>query len=91
LLFVWKKRLTDCTREEFNGLFRKALEEILAQCREYGGPCICDEFGFERDTTKDAVIYTRMKDTIKLLDEYDLSWVIRTYKDMGDMGLTYLE
>lgn len=89
----WYPRLSepDCTREEFNGLFRKVLEEILAQCRKYGLPCLCGEFGFERETTENAIIYTHMEDTIKLFEEYDLSWVIWTYKDMGDMGLTYLK
>ncbi|MBO5056710.1 MAG: cellulase family glycosylhydrolase [Lachnospiraceae bacterium] len=86
----WYPRLSepDCTRKEFNGLFRKVLQEILEQCKKFNKPCFCGEFGFERGTEEPAVMYTRMEDTIKLFEEYGLSWVIWTYKDLGDMGLT---
>ena len=32
-----------------------------------------------------------MEDTLQLFEEFDLSWVIWTYKDIGDMGLVYLK
>lgn len=85
----WYPRLSepDCGREEFNQLFSKTLQEILKQCKKFGIPCFCGEFGFERGTAGNAAMHTRMKDTIALFEKYELSWVIWTYKDLGGMGL----
>ncbi len=89
----WYPRLSepDCTREEFNVLFREVLTTILTQCQKYGKPYICGEFGFERDGVSEELLNIRMKDTLRLFEEFDLSWVIWTYKDIGDMGLVYLK
>jgi len=88
----WYEELSspDCTRAQFNNLFRKVLETIVSQCKALEMPFFCGEFGFERDTTPRDLMYIRMEDNLAIFEEFDIDWVIWTYKDIGDMGLTEL-
>jgi endoglucanase len=74
---------------------RQALRDTFLQRSEFmlsrGLPIWVGEFGpvYTGDAEKDAMRYRVLEDQLEIYDEYDVSWAIWTYKDIGLQGLCF--
>lgn len=67
------------------------LDRIVTQCKKFGWPLICGEFGFGRDCGETALTEQLLEDTLFLLEERNLNWALWSYKDVGFMSLAVLK
>ncbi len=67
--------------------------ERTAYMRETGTPIWVGEFGpvYTGDATKDEQRYRLLEDQLEIIDRYDASWALWTYKDIGLQGVVTVD
>jgi hypothetical protein len=71
----------------------RELLERTAFMRERGAPIWLGEFGpvYVGDERIVATRYGMLRDQLEIVEEHGISWSMFTYKDVGGMGLVYLD
>ncbi len=88
---VWDAALLEAAmpEEQRRKAFDAALAEILASMRDYGGPILCGEMGYELSCLPPALGLSLTRTTVDALEARGSAWCLWCYKDAKFMGLRY--
>jgi hypothetical protein len=87
---VWNPDLLNASMDRGirKNKIRAGLSGILDQTERFGRPVLCGEFGYAaKDCGSPELAVELLTDTLDLLEEYQVDWLLWCYKDIGYMGM----
>lgn len=86
---VWHPDLLDLKMDRFvrKEKIKEGLDRLLAIQETFGYPAFCGEFGYGKDCGSQEFTTLLLEDTLELLEQRDVNWLLWCYKDAHFMSL----
>jgi aryl-phospho-beta-D-glucosidase BglC (GH1 family) len=88
---VWEPDLFDktCNHDRRIQEFEKVFTNIIKIREQFSRPILCGEAGYDIDKEDISFTMGLVEDTLKIFQQYRVSWTLWSYKDAQFMGLVY--